>query len=109
MAYKLLETLEAIEDVTRTAEYLLKELKNKKATLNFLDQYNKEIKRLESFPFGYRGVGFEYRGYEIRLKPFDTYNVFFIVDMTNENIVILRVLKNKQNWQMLLQEYTKNQ
>jgi len=35
---------------------------------------------LETFPFGYRGISFEYRGYEIRLKPYDSYHIFFIVD-----------------------------
>lgn len=67
MAY---DVSEAIEDVTRIAEYLHEILKNKKVVLDFLDHYNEEIKRLESFPFGYRG-------YEIRSKPFNTYNVFF--------------------------------
>ncbi len=104
MAYKLSETLEAIEDVTRTAEYLIENLKNKTAALKFLDQYKKEIKRLELFPFGYRGVGFEYRGYEIRIKPFDTYNLFFIVDVVNKEITILRILKDRQNWMALLSE-----
>lgn len=42
-----------------------------------LDRYDKEIESLRTFPFGYRGVIFEYGGYEIRLKPYDTYNVFF--------------------------------
>ena len=53
---------------------------------------------------GYRGIGFEYRGYEIRLKSFDTYNVFFTINLTNEEIVILRVLKNRQDWKAILLE-----
>ncbi len=109
MAYKLRETREAIDDVARTAEYLAKTLKNPKAALNFLNKYDKEIQRLETFPFGYKGIGFEYRGYEIRLKPFDTYNIFFVVDEEEKEISVLKVLKNRQDWKTILgEEFSKN-
>ena len=82
------------------------ELKNPEATERFLRLYNKEIQKLENFPFGYRGVSFEYRGYEIRLKIFDTYNVFFIVDTADREIVVLRVLKDRQNWKVIMGQET---
>lgn len=48
----------------------------------------------------------EYRGYEIRLKPFDTYNLFFVVDDEMGQIVILRLLKNLQDWNQILRMET---
>lgn len=57
---------------------------------------------LRTFPIGYGGISIEYRSYEIRLKPFDTYNMFFVVDDEMGQIVILRLLKNLQNWKQIL-------
>ena len=45
----------------------------------------------------------EYRGYDIRIKPFGTYNIFFMIDYVEQQVVILRVLKDKQNWNDVLQ------
>ena len=69
---------------------------------NFLDKYDKEVQRLTNFPFGYRGVSFEYRGYEIRIKSFGTYNVFFTVDIAEKQVFVLRVLKDRQDWKTIL-------
>ena len=68
----------------------------------FLDKYDTEVQRLKNFPFGYRGVSFEYRGYEIRIKSFDTYNVFFTVDIEDHCVYILRVLKDRQDWKAIM-------
>lgn len=103
MMYKIKETLEAINDVTNHAKYIIDEFKNHKAALDFLDNYDKEIQKLKTFPFGYRKIGFEYRDYEIRLKPYDSYNIFFIADMVHKEIVILRILKDREEWQVTLQ------
>ena len=100
--YKVRETHEAMQDVTNLAFYMVDEFKNQKAALDFLDHYDEKIQGLTTFPFGYRGVGFEYRGYEIRLKPYDTYNIFFVVDTNGGELIILRVLKDRENWQTIL-------
>lgn len=102
MRYSLRETKEAIEDITRQAAYMIEELENHKAALDFLDKYDEEVKRLACFPFGYRGISLEYRGYEIKLKSFGTYNIFFVVDMNENTITILRLLKDRQDWSAIL-------
>lgn len=102
MLYKLKETNEAIKDVTELATYMIDRFKNQKAASDFVDRYDSEATQLCNFPYGYRGLSFEYRGYEIRVKPFDTYNLFFIVDSFEKTIVILRVLKDRQDWQTIL-------
>ena len=102
MQYRLQTTREATEDVVGMAEYIIEKFKNLDATLSFLDKYDKEVQRLKNFPFGYRGVSFEYRGYEIRIKSFDTYNVFFTVDIEDHCVYILRVLKDRQDWKSIM-------
>ena len=80
MMYKIRETQEAVKDVTDLAVYLIENFENPKASHDFLERYDKEIQQLKTFPFGYRGISFEYQGMEIRLKPYATYNIFFVVD-----------------------------
>jgi len=105
--YKLRETDDAIDDVTSLAIYMIREFSNDIAAMNFLDTYDEKIEALKTFPFGYRGLGFEYRGYEIRMKPYDSYNIFFVVDAGKNEIVILRVLKDLQDWQTIIHNYVK--
>ena len=102
MMYKIRETQEAVKDVTDLAVYLIENFENPKASHDFLERYDKEIQQLKTFPFGYRGISFEYQGMEIRLKPYATYNIFFVVDQGIQEIIILRVLKDRQNWKVIL-------
>ncbi len=103
MQYNVIETIEAVDDVINFAAYMIRELKNQKAADDFLDRYDNEAKKLGFFPTGYRGIGLEYRGYEIRIKPFGTYNIFFVIDYIEQNVIILRILKDRQNWNDILQ------
>jgi len=81
---------------------MIDEFKNHKAALDFIERYDKEATALSYFPFGYRGIGFEYRSYEIRLKPFGTYNIFFAINAEDMVVIILRILKDQQHWQSIL-------
>ena len=103
MMYNLVQTIEAKRDVKNMAAYMKYSLKNGQAANNFLDLYYKQIQNLKIFPFAYRGVGFKYQGYEIRMKIFTSYNILFTVDVENNQIIILRVLKNRQDWNSILQ------
>ena len=102
MKYRILQTPEAEDDIFQLADYMVNTLKNHKAANDFLNRYYQMVDSLETFPFGYRGISFEYRGYEIRLKPYDSYNIFFIVDTNIRTVTILRVLKDRQDWKSLL-------
>lgn len=102
MRYNIMETNEVIQDVINFAYYMIDKFQNKKATEDFLDAYDDEVSGLDMFPNGYRGIGLEYRGYEIRIKPFDTYNIFFVVNEEKHEVTILRLLKDKQNWNRIL-------
>ncbi len=76
MQYSILETIEAADDVINFASYMIRKFKNYKAADDFLNRYDDEVKKLEFFPTGYRGIG------------------------------ILRVLKDKQNWNDILHIHT---
>ena len=80
---KIVENIEAGRDVENFVMYMMEAFKSKKAVIDFLKDYDKSVESLKTFPFGYRSVSFEYRRYEIRLKPFKSYNIFFTVDIEN--------------------------
>ena len=100
--YKLKPTREARDDVRNLAAYMINSLKNLQAATGFLKKYDQQIRSLTLFPYAYRGIGFEYHGYEIRMKTFSSYNILFTVDVENNQIIILRVLKDRQNWKFIL-------
>ena len=102
MQYKILETIETMEDLGKMAAYMEEELKNSQAAIRFLEKYDEEVGILQNFPFGYRGISLGYRGHEIRMKPFETYNIFFIVNSAEGCVTILRVLKDRQDWMRIL-------
>lgn len=103
MKYSITETDETISDVINFAKHIKYHFGNPKAAEDFVNAYDSVSEKLSVFPHGYRGIGLEYRGYEIRIKPFGTYNIFFAIDEENHEIVILRVLKDLQNWNRILQ------
>lgn len=102
MIFNLRTTKEVGNDINILVAYMIYSLKNGQAASRFLKQYDKQIQNLTIFPLGYRSIGITYRGYKIRIKPFLTYNIFFVVDEIKNQITILRVLKDRQNWKSIL-------
>ena len=105
--FKIKETKEAKLDVKKLAAYMVFSLKNGQAASDFLDHYNNQAQKLSTFPSGYRGIGIKYQGYEIRIKPFSSYNIFFVANEITNQITILRVLKDRQNWKNILHNQNK--
>lgn len=64
----------------------------------FSQKIKNSIKSLENFPEGYSPTGFSYRGYEIFLKPTDTYLIFYTIHQGSRTITILRVMQDRMNW-----------
>ena len=48
---------------------------------------------------------FKYRGYDIHLKPYQTYLFFYIVDEPTQTVTILRVMQNGMDWQFVLKHW----
>ncbi len=80
-------------------------LKNPFAADRFLDFIEKEIGDLEMFPLKNRGIDYEYEDMEIRLKSTDTYNIFYVVDMSRKEVSVLRVLNKRKDWEWPLKRW----
>lgn len=101
MNYKIRHAPDALKDVIRVSSYIANVLKNSKASQDFINKYIRKTESLIIFPYGYRCRNFIYMGYKVRIKPFDSYNIFYTVDRDSEEVIILRVLKNRQDWETL--------
>lgn len=102
MYYKIKETDEALNDLSAKA-IELSDLSGTKDTGNrLIDDYAKAVESLFFFPHGFRGISMEHRGYEIRIFPYNNYNIFFTVLEEKNHVIILRVLDQKQNWYRIL-------
>lgn len=106
MSYKIKQTQEAENDLCRLSTYIIEEFKDKQAARKFIEDYREGMVVLEHFPFGFRGISIGYRGYEIRLRPFRQYNVFFYVEKKSGQVVILRILHGLQDWRKILRMET---
>lgn len=102
MMYRIRTTKEVGKDIDNLVAYMICSLKNGQAASTFLDKYDMQIRGIATFPFGYRGTGFKYQGYEIRMKPFSSYHIFFVIDAKKCQITILRILKDRQDWKTIL-------
>ena len=62
----------------------------------------KEIKKL---PTGYSKTEFQYRGYDIYIKPYRTYLFFYVVDEQRQTVTMLRVLQDGMNWEYIIERW----
>ena len=93
------------QDVKDIKKYILDHFKYRELGENFSRKIKKAALGLDTFPQGHGKAGFAYRGYEIRLKPADTYLLFYVIDEQKKKVTILRVMQDGMNWQFILQRW----
>lgn len=99
--YKIVLTWEAIYDVTDIADYIEAEFGQLRAD-RFQDDIKNEMNKL-----GYMGGMFPktqilYRNYSIHKKPFPPSIIFYVLVEQKQEIHVLRVLREEQDWQSIL-------
>jgi len=102
--YKINYTKAVQKDITDIAYYISDCLKNLSAAEDFLDFIEVEIDKLELFPFKYHEIGCRYREQEIRMKSAGDYNIFYVINVQNMDVTILRVLNRRKEWEWLLEK-----
>ena len=102
MRYSIKETDEALEDLGLVSIQRFRYFGSLVSGDTFLSKYDKAVETLHLYPEGFVGREIFYRGYEIRLLPFDDYYIFFVFREIEQDIVILRVLHKTQNWQKIM-------
>ena len=105
--YKVVIALSAKQDVEEKKKYILHQFKYREYAESFSKKIKKAILELEIFPVGYNTIGFGYRGYDIYMKPCESYLIFYTVDEANRTVTVLRVMQDGMDWQYIVRRWLK--
>ena len=96
-------TPKAADDLDNIYRYISEELFAESSATNILKRIEKGIMALREFPFSCNYVSNEYlknKGY--RKLIVDNYIVFYLIEEEKDQVIIMRVLYGKQNYENLL-------
>lgn len=102
--HKVILTWEAIYDVTDIADYIEAEFGEERAD-RFQADIREELDKLKYMGNAFLKTQILYRSYAIHKKPFPPSIIFYI--LIEHEIHVLRVLREEQNWQRILEQKTK--
>lgn len=72
---------------------------------NFSKKIKKAVLALDTLPTGYNTTGFRYRGYDIYMKPCESYLLFYTVDEAVKTVTVLRVMQDGMDWQYIINRW----
>ena len=93
--YKVVIAQSGKLDVKEKKKYILQQFKYREYAENFSKKIKKAVLALDTLPTGYNTTGFRYRGYDIYMKPCESYLLFYTVDEAVKTVTVLRVM---QEW-----------
>ena len=90
--YKVVIAQSGKLDVKEKKKYILQQFKYREYAENFSKKIKKAVLALDTLPTGYNTTGFRYRGYDIYMKPCESYLLFYTVDEAVKTVTVLRVI-----------------
>ena len=106
--YKIEYTYSSRDDMRKMKRYILDTFKYRELGENFTKKMKEATEGLKELPTGFDTVGFQYRGYDIHMKPYRTYLFFYVVDNEKKTVTVLRVMKDGMDWQFILKRWLKD-
>ena len=101
--YEIKFTPVAVEDLDQLYEYIVNKLFAEVAANNLMEKIETGIMRLKQFPFSCSYVldkALKTRGY--RRFVVDNYIVFYLVNETEKQVVIMRILYGARDYEALM-------
>ena len=92
-------------DVKEKKKYILQQFKYREYAENFSKKIKKAVLALDTLPTGYNTTGFRYRGYDIYMKPCESYLLFYTVDEAVKTVTVLRVMQDGMDWQYIINRW----
>jgi len=103
LIYKTIITKAAELDIAETVQYIAKELHNKTAAGNLLDDIENAAASLRKMPKRYALVQDEYlSSLGFRFIPIKKYLMFYIVREEKNSVTIERFLFSRRNWSHII-------
>ena len=100
--YKVVIAQSGKLDVKEKKKYILQQFKYREYAENFSKKIKKAVLALDTLPTGYNTTGFRYRGYDIYMKPCESYLLFYTVDEAVKTVTVLRVMQDGMDWQYII-------
>ncbi len=107
--YKIKYTYSSRDDLRGMKKYILDNFQYRELGENFTKKIKTAVDGLRALPRGHNTTGIHYRGYDIYLKPYRAYLLFYIVDDDLSVVTVLRVLQDGMNWQYILKRWIDEQ
>ena len=105
--YKVVIAQSGKLDVKNKKRYIIENFKYREYAENFSRKIKKAAQELDTLPTGYNTTGFQYRGYDIYIKPQSNHLLFYTVDEENMVVTVLRVLQDGMDWEYIIQRWIK--
>lgn len=78
--YKVVIAQSGKMDVMNKKRYIIENFKYRDYAQNFSTKIKNVAQKLDTLPTGYGTTGFQYRGYNIYMKPISNHLLFYTVD-----------------------------
>ena len=105
--YKVTISHSAKLDIKERKQYILQQFKYRELAENFSSKIKKAALQLAFFPHGHEKTGFQYRGYDIYIKPKDSHLIFYTINESLHTVTVLRVLQEGMNWKHIIRQWIK--
>ena len=99
--YKVVIAQSGKMDVMNKKRYIIENFKYRDYAQNFSAKIKKAAQELDTLPTGYVTTGFQYRGYDIYMKPTSNHLLFYTVDEENMVVTVLRILQDGIDWEYM--------
>lgn len=100
--YKVVIARSGKTDILNKKRYIIENFKYRDYANNFLASMKKAVQELGTLPNGYDTTGFQYRGYDIYMKPNRNHLLFYTVDEEKMVVIVLRVLQDGMDWEYII-------
>ena len=103
--YKVVIAQSGKIDVKNKKQYILQNFKYREYAENFSRRIKKAAEDLAFFPTSYQTTGFQYRGYDIYIKPQSNHLLLYTVDDVKGIVIVLRILQDGMDWENIIQQW----
>lgn len=103
--YKVVIAQSGKIDVKNKKHYIIQNFKYREYAENFSMKIRKAAEELDTFPTSHQPTGFQYRGYDIYMKPQSNHLLFYTVDDDRGIVTVLRVLQDGMDWEYIIQQW----
>ena len=100
--YKVVIAQSGKMDVMNKKRYIIENFRYREYAQNFSAKIKKAAQELDTLPTGYGTTGFQYRGYDIYMKPNSNHLLFYTVDEAKMVVTVLRVLQDGMDWEYII-------